>query len=212
MFRVVTDNYGYGRRQPGPISGSEAFLAGVSRKAAAASALPHTQSNPSTPKPAAAECCRVSPQQDEGFDSGSSLWNVNNNNKAVTPPTPPATPPSSSSSSSLPRPEQWLGKVAAVTLRSTAEESPPLVTPKRNVHGRPAHLAAHGRAYSLDTAEDMYRGKRLNSGTAAATAPAANNPFDPEYTAPARPNTNPFLSSPMANGPGKTVKSFEVQM
>ncbi|XP_050442111.1 protein numb isoform X2 [Adelges cooleyi] len=162
----------------GPITGSEAFLASISKK----SSFPHTQSNPSTPKPE----CRISPQQDEGFDSGSSLWNLNN--KAVTPPTPPATPPSS-----LPRPEQWLGKVAAVTLQSTE----PQVTPKRH-----PHLAAHSRAYSLDTAEDVYRSK-YNSMSA--------NPFDPNYIAPKQ-NTNPFLSSPIAAGQNKTVKTFEVQM
>ncbi|VVC45487.1 NUMB domain,PTB/PI domain,PH domain-like [Cinara cedri] len=161
----------------GPITGSEAFLASITKKATL-----ETQSNPTTPKPE----CRISPQQDEGFDSGSSLWNLNN--KAVTPPTPPATPPTS-----LPRPDQWLGKVAAVTLQSTDA----LITPKRN-----PHLAAHSRAYSLDTAEDVYRTK-LNSISA--------NPFDPNYIAPKQ-NTNPFLSSPISNGPSKTVKTFEIQM
>lgn len=163
----------------GPITGSEAFLASISKRAI----FSESQSNPSTPKPE----CRISPQQDEGFDSGSSLWNVNN--KAVTPPTPPATPPSS-----LPRPEQWLGKVAAVTLQSIDD---PQVTPKRN-----PHLAAHSRAFSLDTAGDVYRTKFNN-------IPA--NPFDPNYIAPKQ-NTNPFLSSPISNGPNKTVKTFEVQM
>ncbi|XP_022160184.1 protein numb-like isoform X2 [Myzus persicae] len=164
--------------KPGPISGSEAFLASISKKATLST---ETQSNPSTPKPES----RISPQQDEGFDSGSSLWNINN--KAVTPPTPPATPPSS-----LPRPEQWLGKVAAVTLQSME----PQVTPKRN-----PHLATHSRAFSLDTAEDVYR--TYNNISA--------NPFDPNYIAPKQ-NTNPFLSSPISSSQSKTVKTFEVQM
>lgn len=73
----------------------------------------------------------------------------------------------------------------------------PQVTPKRN-----PHIAAHSRAFSLDTAEDVYRTK-FNS------IPA--NPFDPNYIAP-QPNTNPFLSSPISNGPSKTIKTFEVQM
>jgi len=162
----------------GPITGSEAFLASISKKATLST---ETQSNPSTPKPES----RISPQQDEGFDSGSSLWNVNN--KAVTPPTPPATPPSS-----LPRPEQWLGKVAAVTLQSMDSQ----VTPKRN-----PHLATHSRAFSLDTAEDVYR--TYNNISA--------NPFDPNYIAPKQ-NTNPFLSSPISSSQSKTVKTFEVQM
>lgn len=71
------------------------------------------------------------------------------------------------------------------------------VTPKRN-----PHLAAHSRAYSLDTAEDVYRTKCNNISA---------NPFDPNYIAPKQ-NTNPFLSSPISNGPSKTVKTFEVQM
>lgn len=164
----------------GPITGSEAFLASLSKK----TALSETQSNPTTPKPES----RISPQQDEGFDSGSSLWNLNN--KAVTPPTPPATPPSS-----LPRPEQWLGKVAAVTVGQSED---PQITPKRN-----PHLAStFSRAYSLDTAEEVYRTKFNNISA---------NPFDPNYIAPKQ-NTNPFLSSPISNGPSKTVKTFEVQM
>ncbi|KAL4143145.1 hypothetical protein QTP88_005509 [Uroleucon formosanum] len=162
----------------GPITGSEAFLASISKKSTLST---ETQSNPSTPKPEN----RISPQQDEGFDSGSSLWNINN--KAVTPPTPPATPPSS-----LPRPEQWLGKVAAVTLQSMDSQ----VTPKRN-----PPLVTHSRAFSLDTAEDAYR--TFNNISA--------NPFDPNYIAPKQ-NTNPFLSSPISNSQSKTVKTFEVQM
>lgn len=195
---LILENYYFSKQGgDGPITGSEAFLASISRRV-----ISETQSNPSTPKP---ECSRVSPQQDEGFDSGSSLWNVNNNNnnKAVTPPTPPATPPSS-----LPRPEQWLGKVAAVTLQSTAD-IPPQVTPKRS-HLSHLQMAAHGRAYSLDTAEDMYRSK-FNSISSSSLSSSAN-PFDPNYVAPKQ-NTNPFLSSPIANGPNsKTVKTFEVQM
>ncbi|XP_050526946.1 protein numb isoform X2 [Daktulosphaira vitifoliae] len=162
----------------GPITGSEAFLASLPKK----SSNSLTQSNQCTPKLE----CRVSPQQDEGFDSGSSLWNLNT--KAVTPPTPPATPPST-----LPRPEQWLGKVAAVTLHTTE----PQITPKRHVT-----LASHSRAYSLDTAENMYR-TNFNGISA--------NPFDPNYMAPKK-NTNPFLSSPLTSGQSKTVKTFEVQM
>lgn len=173
LFFLIENN-----SKQGPITGSEAFLASLSKKAA----LSETQSNPTTPKPES----RISPQQDEGFDSGSSLWNLNN--KAVTPPTPPATPPSS-----LPRPEQWLGKVAAVTLQS----ADPQITPKRN-----PHLAQCSRAYSLDTAEDVYRTKFNNISA---------NPFDPNYIAPKQ-NTNPFLNSPISNGPSKTVKTFEVQM
>ncbi|XP_001944537.2 protein numb isoform X2 [Acyrthosiphon pisum] len=161
----------------GPITGSEAFLASISKKSTLST---ETQSNPSTPKPES----RISPQQDEGFDSGSSLWNINN--KAVTPPTPPATPPSS-----LPRPEQWLGKVAAVTLQSMDHQ----ITPKRN-----PHLVTHSRAFSLDTAEDAYRTFNISA-----------NPFDPNYIAPKQ-NTNPFLSSPISNSQSKTVKTFEVQM
>lgn len=83
--------------------------------------------------------------------------------------------------------------MAAVTLQLTDVQ----VTPKKT-----PHIGAHSRAYSLDTAEDVYRTK-LNSITA--------NPFDPNYIAPKQ-NTNPFLSSPISNGPSKTVKTFEVQM
>lgn len=116
------------------------------------------------------------------------------------PPTPPATPPLPASPlpavRDLPRPEQWLGKVAAVTL---AGNSP---TPPR----RAPLLSHHLRAHSLGSAETYYSHHNAN-GT--------SDPFDAEWAAIASRNgqqrgrsTNPFLSGNSAT----PVKAFEVQM
>lgn len=111
------------------------------------------------------------------------------------PPTPPATPPLPAIRD-LPRPEQWLGKVAAVTL---ATNSP---TPARR-----APLLSHLRAHSLGSAETYYTHHNAN-GT-------SHDPFDAEWAAIAsrngeQRNTNPFLSGPTTNA--TPVKAFEVHM
>ncbi|CAB0020918.1 unnamed protein product, partial [Nesidiocoris tenuis] len=98
--------------------------------------------------------------------------------------TPPATPPLITSD--LPRPDQWLGKVAAVAgtgITTTPSRPPPL---------------AHFRAQSLDTS--MFGGHHRT------------DPFDAEWVPPpqaAQRSTNPFLNSSSTSTP---VKAFEVQM
>ncbi|XP_075224719.1 NUMB endocytic adaptor protein isoform X2 [Lycorma delicatula] len=117
-------------------------------------------------------------------------------------PTPPATPPLPASPlpavRDLPRPEQWLGKVSAVTLGASP-------TPPRRAPG-----LAHLRAHSLGSAETYYSHHNAN-GT--------HDPFDAEWAAIAsrngqqQKNTNPFLTgSSNVTGAPTAVKAFEVQM
>ncbi|XP_039284273.1 protein numb isoform X3 [Nilaparvata lugens] len=148
--------------------------------------------------------------------------NNNSNNRSGSPatmvatwaPTPPATPPQAPASPlpavrDLPRPEQWLGKVSAVTLGASP-------TPPRRTPG-----LAHLRAHSLGSAESYYAHHTRTNGTG-----TGQDPFDAEWAAIAARNgqtdgeqrtnghqprsTNPFLaaSSPTA----QPVKAFEVHM
>lgn len=117
-------------------------------------------------------------------------------------PTPPATPPLPASPlpavRDLPRPEQWLGKVSAVTLGASP-------TPPRRTPG-----LVHLRARSLGSAESYYSHHNAN-GT--------HDPFDAEWAAIAsrngqqQRNTNPFLTNNTSvNNTPTPVKAFEVQM
>ncbi|RZF39555.1 hypothetical protein LSTR_LSTR001076 [Laodelphax striatellus] len=140
-------------------------------------------------------------------------------------PTPPATPPQQRQQPpasplpavrDLPRPEQWLGKVSAVTMG--ASPTPPRRTP----------ALAHLRAHSLGSAESYYSHHNANGG-------GPSDPFDAEWAAIASRNgqdpsgqrtnghvsgpsvrsTNPFLASatsPAATVAPPPVKAFEVQM
>ncbi|XP_054260819.1 protein numb-like isoform X2 [Macrosteles quadrilineatus] len=147
------------------------------------------------------------------------LQNYNNNVNNVTnnatpatvwsPPTaltPPATPPLPASPlppvRNLPRPDQWLGKVAAVTLSGNSPA----------MSRRTPMLSHHLRAHSLGSAESYYSHQNTNGTT---------DPFDAEWAAIASRNgqsqhsTNPFLTNSPTNGATPTtapVKAFQVQM
>uniref|UniRef100_A0A1B6JEX4 PID domain-containing protein n=1 Tax=Homalodisca liturata TaxID=320908 RepID=A0A1B6JEX4_9HEMI len=136
------------------------------------------------------------------------LQNLNNSESGGvvwTPPlalTPPATPPLPASPlppvRDLPRPDQWLGKVAAVTMGNSSPAA-----------GRRAPmLSQHLRAHSLGSAESYYTHQNTNGTT---------DPFDAEWAAIASRNgqtprsTNPFLSNPSSATPA-SIKAFQVHM
>ncbi|XP_046664209.1 protein numb isoform X3 [Homalodisca vitripennis] len=136
------------------------------------------------------------------------LQNLNNSGSGGvvwTPPlalTPPATPPLPASPlppvRDLPRPDQWLGKVAAVTMGNSSPAA-----------GRRAPmLSQHLRAHSLGSAESYYTHQNTNGTT---------DPFDAEWAAIASRNgqtprsTNPFLSNPSSATPA-SIKAFQVHM
>lgn len=141
---------------------------------------------------------RNSPVLGGGGGVSDNLWTPVIATARGVPPTPPATPPlpPPPAVQDLPRPEQWLGKVAAVTL---ATNSP---TPARR-----APLLSHLRAHSLGSAETYYTHHNAN-GT-------SHDPFDAEWAAIAsrngqQRNTNPFLSGTTTTT--TAVKAFEVHM
>ncbi|XP_073989586.1 NUMB endocytic adaptor protein isoform X2 [Rhodnius prolixus] len=116
--------------------------------------------------------------------------------------TPPATPPltttnitaTSSPTGELPRPDQWLGKVAAVAGQR-----------------RPPHLA-HLRAQSLDTSTyrtDHLRTDPFESDWTSAHLGTTGSGISAIDVAPAPRNTNPFLTNSNNTTP---VKAFEVHM
>lgn len=137
--------------------------------------------------------------------------------------TPPATPPSppSSASAQLPKPEQWLGKVAQLTMsvpESSAssvvavDTSAVLSSSSPPTAKRAPALALHSRAYSLSSAEAVL-------SRAAAGTEKPSDPFNIDWASlsvePKSQNksTNPFLSnSPCGAASDTAVKTFEVQM
>lgn len=120
--------------------------------------------------------------------------------------TPPATPPLSNSAQ-LPKPDQWLGKVAQLTMNVSESSSSPPATK------RIPTLNLHTRAYSLSSAETVLQ----RATTSSADKP---DPFDIDWTSlavdpkPPAKSTNPFLTnSPCATTSAESaVKTFEVQM
>ncbi|XP_052129065.1 numb-like protein isoform X3 [Frankliniella occidentalis] len=109
----------------------------------------------------------------------------------------------------LPRPEQWLGKIATVVKPPAPAHSGAAPSPAPSPR-RAAMLGHHSRAYSLGSAES-YMGRMNANGHGAGTG---TDPFDADWAAttgghpvvPAAPaaSTNPFLGGP--------VKAFEVRM
>ncbi|KAJ1526752.1 hypothetical protein ONE63_008329 [Megalurothrips usitatus] len=122
----------------------------------------------------------------------------------------------------LPRPEQWLGKIATVVKPAAPAPAPPAPAPAPSPASSPrrAMLGSHSRAYSLGSAES-YMGRMNANGHGAAPA---TDPFDADWAAHSHANaagtaapgaspvpapaasTNPFLGSAIP------VKAFEVRM
>lgn len=122
----------------------------------------------------------------------------------------------------LPRPEQWLGKIATVVKPAAPAPAAPAPAPAPSPASSPrrAMLGSHSRAYSLGSAES-YMGRMNANGHGAAPA---TDPFDADWAAHSHANaagtaapgaspvpapaasTNPFLGSAIP------VKAFEVRM
>lgn len=130
----------------------------------------------------------------------------------ATPTPPPAVPEAAAPTvvpvppKDLPRPEQWLGKIATVVNPAAAAAPAPAPAPAPALSPRRAGmLGHHSRAYSLGTAETCMG--RMN-----ANGHHPTDPFDADWAAVTAPgsgatpasSTNPFL--------GSSVKAFEVRM
>lgn len=124
--------------------------------------------------------------------------------------TPPATPPLTVNAQ-LPKPEQWLGKVAQLTMNVTVSSSTLVSTSPLTVRKAPS-LSLHTRAYSLSSAETV-----LNRSV---SCDKSSDPFNIDWASltidskSKSKNTNPFLSnSPCgSNTSDQTIKTFEVKM
>lgn len=136
--------------------------------------------------------------------------------------TPPATPPLSSNANNaqLPKPEQWLGQVAQLTLGGSDAATEQQASTSSSCGSPPTakktpSLAMHARAYSLSSAETV-----LGRASAAASAEKSADAFIIDWASlavetpkPPNKNTNPFLSSPCSNSSAEQpIKTFEVQM
>lgn len=142
--------------------------------------------------------------------------------------TPPATPPLSANATNnaapqLPKPEQWLGKVAQLTLsgsdaaadqQASSSGSPPAAK-------KAPTLAMHARAYSLSSAETVLsRASAAASASGTGADKSAADGFIIDWASlaletpkPPSKNTNPFLSSPCnSSSSEQPIKTFEVQM
>lgn len=146
----------------------------------------------------------------EQLNSVSSVENI--------PLTPPATPPSpaSSVSAQLPKPEQWLGKVAQHTLNipelssSATEAVTPAAPSSPPAAKRIPTLALHTRAYSLSSAETVLSRANVEKRSDPFNIDWASLAVEPK---PRSKNTNPFLSnSPCSTATDAAVKTFEVKM
>lgn len=145
--------------------------------------------------------------------------------------TPPATPPllanaANNAAPQLPKPEQWLGKVAQLTLSGSDAAADRSASTSSGCNSPPAAkkappVAMHARAYSLSSAETVLsRASAAASADGTGTDKSAADGFIIDWASlaleapkPPNKNTNPFLSSPCnSSSTEQPIKTFEVQL